>query len=58
MATETDELVTYVPRQYPNIPGGEADYLTSELRRISNAVKKMVEVTKLLEQRMNDNGLT
>lgn len=55
---ETKKLVTYVPRQYPNIPGGEAIFLVSELQRISNSLKKMVEVVKLLEERMNDNGLT
>jgi hypothetical protein len=58
MATETTKLVTYVPKQYPNIPGGEADFLVSELQRISNSLKKAVEVMKLMEQRMNDNGLT
>lgn len=55
---DTKKLVTYVPKTYPNIPGGESDYLTSELQRISNSLKKAVEVMRLLEKRMNDNGLT
>jgi hypothetical protein len=55
---DTKKLVTYVPRSYPIIEGGERDYLVAELQRVSNSLKKMVEVVKLLEDRMNTNGLT
>lgn len=60
MATHTDTkpLLTYKPNTFPNIPGGESNYITSELTRISNAINKIVDVMKLLEARMNTNGLT
>ena len=60
MATHTDTkgLLTYTPNRYPTIPGGEADNLSKELRSLSNAINKLVEVARLLEARMNANGLT
>jgi hypothetical protein len=56
--TDTKDLMTYKSNQYPNIPGGEANYITKELQRISNTLNKLVAVVKLLEDRMNTNGLT
>lgn len=56
--TDTNALITYKANAYPNIPGGEAQYFTKELARISNAINKLVDVAKLLEARMNTNGLT
>jgi hypothetical protein len=60
MATHTDtaKLLPYNPRTYPNIPGGETQYLNAELSKLSDAINKLVAVTKLLEARMNTNGLT
>lgn len=60
MATHTDtaKLLPYNPQGYPNIAGGESTYLVNELAKVSNAVNKLVAVVKLLEARMNTNGLT
>lgn len=60
MATHTDtaKLLPYNPKGYPNIAGGESTYLVNELAKVSNAVNKLVAVVKLLEARMNTNGLT
>jgi hypothetical protein len=60
MATHTDTkgLQKYQANSYPNIPGGEARYFTNELRNIANALNQIVDVMKLLEARMNTNGLT
>jgi hypothetical protein len=56
--TDTKKLVTYNPNQYPILEGGEANYITKELQRIANTLTKLVEVVRLLEDRMNTNGLT
>lgn len=56
--TDTKGLLTYNPNRYPSIPGGDAIFISGELTRLSNVINKLVEVTKLLEKRMNDNGLT
>lgn len=56
--TDTRSLIPYTPNDYPSLGGGEALFLTSELRRLSNSVNQLVAVVKLLEDRMNDNALT
>jgi hypothetical protein len=56
--TDTSKLLPYNSSGYPTIPGGEALYLTNELRKISSSLNKAVEIIKLLEARMNTNGLT
>jgi hypothetical protein len=56
--TDTKNLINYTPRTNPTIPGGDVKYLDGELTRVSNALNKAVEVIKLLEARMNTNGLT
>lgn len=60
MATHTDTkgLLKYAPNRYPQIPGTEAAFINSELRRIADALSKAVDVMQLLEARMNTNGLT
>lgn len=60
MATHTDTagLKPYQANSYPNIEGGEARFITKELQRISAAINQLVAVAKLLEARMNTNGLT
>lgn len=60
MATHTDttNLRPYSASSYPNIEGGEQRFFTQELQRISAATAQIVAVMKLLEARMNTNGLT
>jgi hypothetical protein len=55
---DTNALLMYTPNRYPSIPGSEAAYFTGELKKVSNALAAAVAVIKLLEKRMNDNGLT
>jgi hypothetical protein len=40
-------LLKYQPNSYPSIPGGEANYLAGELRRIANAINRLVEVVEI-----------
>jgi hypothetical protein len=56
--TDTKALLKYNPNRYPTIPGGEALYISGELASIKNAIAKLVDVVKMLEARMNTNGLT
>lgn len=56
--TDTKGLLTYQPKSYPNIPGGEANYLSGELGKLSNAINKLVDVMRIIETRLNTNGLT
>lgn len=56
--TDTNALLTYNPNGYPALPGGEALYLTNELRKASNTINKLVAVVKQIEKRLNDNALT
>lgn len=56
--TDTVKLLTYTPKGYPTLDGSEARYITNELASIQNAIGKLVQVVKLLEDRMNTNGLT
>jgi CII-binding regulator of phage lambda lysogenization HflD len=60
MATHTDTngLLKYNPKNPPNIPGGDVNYLNRELQTLSNTISKMVDVLKLIEARLNNNGLT
>jgi hypothetical protein len=56
--TDTAKLLTYTPKSYPTIEGSEERYITTELANIQNAIGKLVQVVKLLEDRMNSNGLS
>lgn len=60
MATHTDttKLVAYNANSYPNLPGGEQRFITKELQSLQKAIAQIIEVMKLLEARMNSNGLT
>ncbi|MFI4971098.1 MAG: hypothetical protein ACHP7H_00345 [Hyphomicrobiales bacterium] len=60
MATHTDttKLVQYSANSYPNIPGGEQRFITKELLSIQKSISQIIEVMKMLEARMNSNGLT
>jgi len=56
--TDTNNLVQYTPASYPSIEGGEQRFITNELNKIAAAVANIVAVCKLMEARMNTNGLT
>jgi hypothetical protein len=56
--TDTKALQAYNPGPYPTIPGGDAKYLNDQLSSISKSLTTLVAVVKLLEARMNTNGLT
>lgn len=56
--TDTKALLTYRQNRYPTIPGYDSNYIIAELTSISNTLNKLVDVVKLLEARMNTNGLT
>lgn len=44
----TDKLTPYKDGSYPNIAGGEAKYITGELRRVSQAIASTQETMKTL----------
>jgi hypothetical protein len=56
--TDTAKLNKYQPGRYPAIPGNDQNFIAAELVNISGALNKMVDVLKLMEARMNTNGLT
>jgi len=56
--TDTQKLLTYSPKSFPKLDGGLERFITIELSTISNSIGKIVQVMKLLEDRMNTNGLT
>jgi len=60
MATHTDtsKLIPYQNGSTPNIDGGMQRFINSELNKISNSIVAIVAAMKLLEARMNTNGLT
>jgi hypothetical protein len=60
MATHTDtqKLMGYNAQSYPSIEGGVQKFITNELQKIQNSINQIVAVMKLLEARMNTNGLT
>lgn len=56
--TDTAKLLAYTPKAYPTLDGGEERFISDELSKVQNAIGKLVQVVKLLEARMNTNGLT
>ena len=56
--TDTSKLVAYTAKNYPNIPGGEQRFFSDELKKIQNSITSIITTMKLLEARMNTNGLT
>jgi hypothetical protein len=46
---KTDKLVPYKQASYPVIPGGEAKYISSEFRKVENAVRSSQQIMKNLE---------
>lgn len=60
MATHTDTkyLVGYNAQSFPSLDGGEKKFITNELLKIQRAITEIVVAIKLMEARMNTNGLT
>jgi hypothetical protein len=56
--TDTASLRGYTSGSYPNLPGGDQRFIQDELRKLQNAIGQIVTAMKLLEARMNTNGLT
>lgn len=59
MAThnDTSKLSRYQPNSYPQL-GDEQRYIAAELGKISISIANIIAVMKLMEVRMNNNGLT
>ena len=45
----TDKLTPYKTGSYPQLPGGDAKFLTGELRKVHNAVSSTQAILKSLE---------
>lgn len=56
--TDTKSLLAYTPKSYPQLEGGVERFISNELANIQNSIAKIVSVMKLMEDRMNTNGLT
>lgn len=56
-AKQTDVLQTYQPQDFPSLPGSQARYLPTELRRISNTIAQIIQVMKELDTRMVAAGI-
>lgn len=59
MATHTDtsKLATYQAGTFPSL-GDEKRFIVAELSKISICISNIISVMKLMEDRMNTNGLT
>lgn len=55
--TDTNKLTSYQPGNAPAL-GDDKRYLANELKNIGQVVSNIIVVMKLLEARMNANGLT
>jgi hypothetical protein len=56
--TDTKNLLTYTPKSFPQLDAGIDRFITNELSNIQNSIGKIVQVMKMMEDRMNTNGLT
>lgn len=56
--SDTKKLTPYTPKTSPSISGGEKAFITDELAKIAKTLTSMIEAMKLLEDRMNNNGLS
>jgi hypothetical protein len=58
MATHNDtaKLLTYTDGNFPNL-GNSERFISNELREISKSIQSIINVMKLLEARMNNDGL-
>lgn len=59
MATinNTNKLVAYTPNTYPSL-GNPERFITNELAKIQLSIGNIIAVMKLMEQRMNSDGLS
>ncbi len=53
----SEALKLYRPKSYPTLNDDPSTYILAELRKISAFLEQHVQVTKDLEQRINDGGL-
>lgn len=56
--TDTKNLRIYTSGSYPNIEGGAQKFVATELSKIQASINAIITVMRLLEARMNTNGLT
>ena len=56
-AKQGDVLRPYVPGAYPEIEGGESQYLTSELSKAQRSIALLIQVVKQFEVRLIAGGL-
>jgi hypothetical protein len=54
---DTDVLRPYKVGDPPTLPGGDKLYLAAELKKVSQAINLLVQVSKALEARMAAHGL-
>jgi hypothetical protein len=54
---DTQVLTDYLPNTLPSL-GNPERYLAAELANISKSIRKINEVLKRIEDRMNTNGLS
>lgn len=54
---DTSKLTSYQPGTYPQL-GNEQRFIANELAKISLSISNIIAVMKLMETRMNNNGLT
>jgi hypothetical protein len=54
---QSDALKLYRPKGYPTLKDDPSTYILAELRKIAAAMEQHVQVTKDLEQRLNNGGL-
>lgn len=52
----SDIIQPYVPKRYPSIPGGEARHISDELRSVSTAFNRLLELSKELDARIASLG--
>lgn len=52
----SDIIQPYVPKRYPLIPGGEARHISDELRSVSTAFNRLLELSKELDARIASLG--
>lgn len=56
--TDTDKLKAYNAQSYPSLDGGVPVFITKELQKLQTSIATLIAVMKLMETRMNTNGLT
>lgn len=57
MADSTKNLRPYQPRTYPTIAGGEAKFISEELKRIADTQMQIATALKAIDARMQAAGI-